>query len=226
MKSVYPAVDLDDPTLDERLAIDSEAIRNSRKADKRRSAARSSLNGLQNGPDGEKDSMLESMVQDTGSLDLDDDGHWDFYGHSSSRAFLRKMREQFGDLIGMAEPVGMSQQASREQQPQLLSPSSSSVNSPRFSGMPSTSELPTKECAINLCRNALDDACAILRFVHQPTFYAMVDRVYDRRPEDLGSEELKFIPLLYSTLALGSLFATDEESELQSHGLENAIDQG
>ena len=177
----------------------------------------------------EKDSMLESMVENTGSLDLDDEGHWDFHGHSSGRAFLRKMRDQFGDLMGKSDVYNTAflPSRSRDQNSQsLTSPPTSSVGSPMVQRAPNTNDLPPKACAILLCANALDDACAILRFVHQPTFYAMVDRVYDMRPEDLGPEENKFLPLLYSTLALGVLFATNERSQLINNGFDSAIDRG
>lgn len=175
--------------------------------------------------------MLESMVENTGSLDLDDEGHWDFYGHSSGRAFLRKMRDQFGDLMGKADiyntDFSSSPSRSRDQStPSLSSPPAFSVGSPLVQGVPNTNDLPTKACSISFCTNALDDACSILRFVHQPTFYAMLDRVYAMRAEELGPEELTFLPLLYSTLALGVLFATNERSQLINNGFDSAIDQG
>ena len=175
--------------------------------------------------DGEKDSMLESMVENTGLLDLDDDGYWDFHGHSSGRAFLRKMREQFGDLMGKPDAHGLPFLSSRPGSHPTNSPASS-MHSPVASRLPKSHDLPTKQCARMLCECALDDALAILRFIHQPTFYAMFDRVYDAPSEDLGSEELGFLPLLYSTIALGSLFARTEGSQLMTNGFENAIEQG
>lgn len=53
----------------------------------------------------EKDPMLESMVSNAGSLDLDDEGNLDFQGHSSGRMFLSKMRSQLGELIGKPEAI-------------------------------------------------------------------------------------------------------------------------
>ena len=226
LKSVYPEIDLEDSNIDERYSLETPVStkQDGRSTEQRRSSAQAKS---PKDVDGEKDSMIELMVQNTGSLDLDDEGHWDFYGHSSGRAFLRRMREQLGTLVGKPETIALPQFRSREQGSiSTPSPSASSVGSPLAPCWPSTSELPGKACARLICSNALDDACAILRFVHQPTFYAMFDRVYDSRPEDLGAEETKFIPLLYSALALGSLFATNERSQLQAHGLKNAIDQG
>lgn len=228
IKAVLPETDLDDPNVDgavlPRMTPTIKRENQSGNASQVRSWA---TNGIsQDGVDGDKDSMLESMVENTGSLDLDDEGYWDFHGHSSGRAFLRKMREQFGDLIGKAEGYSMPFMKNRSNSQPLNSPVGSSVSSPMASKLPNSDELPSKQCARLLCRNALDDACAILRFVHQPTFYAMFDRVYDNPSEDYTSEEYKFLPLLYSVLALGSLFATAEQSQLMTSGFETAIDQG
>ena len=227
LRDVLPEVNLDDPSWDASVQRKLHPL-----------VKQESIPGLpaqgepwvqegtpQQGSYGEKDSMLESMVEDTGSLDLDDDGHWDFHGHSSGRAFLRKMREQFGDLMGNPDAFNASHIKSRLG-PQSTSSPASSLHSPMGSQMPHTGQLPAKRCATQFCANALDDACAVLRFVHQPTFYAMFHRVYDTPSPDFGSQELKFLPLLYSVIALGTLFATAEQSELMTNGFENAIEQG
>ena len=171
--------------------------------------------------------MLESMVTNTGSLDLDDEGNWDFYGHSSGRVFLRKMREQFGDLMGQttdgqhALPFLKYKCTSQS----LESPKSSTDRS-HDRTLPNTRDLCHKNCALLLTSNALDDACAILRLVHRPTFDAMLHRVYDTPPEAHGDEENSFLPQLYAVIALGSLFARAEQSELQMYGYDNAFEQG
>ena len=233
IKSVLPDVDLDDQSLDSRFqstvqqpGIKHEAVQDSQA----QSLGWEGPNRKRAGTaETEKDSMLELMVETTGSLDLDDEGHWDFHGHSSGRAFLSKMRDQFSDLMG--KPSGSALLFPRNQRQDqtsqtLASPSSSSVSSAFGFRTPNINDLPRKDSTLRLCANALDDACAILRFVHQPTFYAMVDRVYDRPSEDLGSYDIKFLPLLYATIALGTLFATNERSELVSNGFDSAIEQG
>lgn len=186
------------------------------------------LEKKQQGSDGEKDSMLESMVANTGLLDLDDEGNWDFHGHSSGRVFLRKMREQFGDLMGQETPEFKSSpfvNYNRSGSQSVSSPRSA-VESPGNPKPAFTHDLPRKDCASLLSGNALDDAGAVLRLVHQPSYYAMLDRVYDIPSEEFGDEEKRFVPLLYSVLAFGALFARAEQSELQTNGYGNAIDQG
>lgn len=173
----------------------------------------------------ENESLLESMVDNTGSLDLDDQGNWDYHGHSSGLVFLRRMREQFGDLMGKSEGYGFSTLKARNLHLTLESPKSNG-DSPSELNVPNIHGLPTRDCARRLCGYALDDACAVLRFVHQPTFYDMLDRIYDMQPQSFGSEENRFLPLLYAAMALGCLFAKAEDSQLQINGYESAIDQG
>lgn len=179
------------------------------------------------GGDAEKDSLLESMVENTGSLDLDDQGHWDFHGHSSGIVFLRRLRAQFGDLMGNNEGRATAFLKSRRAQPQVFgSPRSATGESPTDSSLPNTHDLPSRDCAKQLCSTCLNDACALMRFVHQPTFYASFDKIYNTPPENFGHEENSFLPLLYMVLALGCLFGKDEASNLEQKGYESAIDQG
>ncbi|KAL8717952.1 MAG: hypothetical protein Q9225_004859 [Loekoesia sp. 1 TL-2023] len=172
----------------------------------------------------EEDSVLESMVHEAGSLALDDQGHWDFYGHSSGMIFLRRMREQFGDLLGKSDGIKIFFKSPSIAE-RFSTPGSSGA-SPMNPGLTNVHDLPAKVCARKLCSCALDDAAALLRFVHQPSFYLSFDRVYDTPPEEFTPTDQKFLPLLYSVLALGCLFAKAEESMLQSFGYESAIDQG
>lgn len=172
----------------------------------------------------EEDSLLESMVHEAGSLNLDDQGHWDFYGHSSGMIFLKRMREQFGDLLGKSDDTNIFTKSSivtgRLNSPRSPGPSSMSP------GLANVHDLPAKECAKKLCSWALDDAAALLRFVHQPSFYTMFDHIYSTPPEQFTSVDQNFLPFLYAVLALGCLFAKAEKSMLQSFGYESAIDQG
>lgn len=172
----------------------------------------------------EEDSLLESMVHEVGALNLDDQGHWDFCGHSSGMVFLRRMREQFGDLLGSSDGPKIFMR-STSVSGRLTSPKSPS-QSPMNPGYTNVHDLPAKECARKLCSCALDDAAALLRFVHQPSFYATFDRIYSTSPEEFTPHDQNFLPLLYAVLALGCLFAKAEESMLQSYGYESAIDQG
>lgn len=224
LKTVLPDVDLDNPNFE---AGVSQRMHGSVKHENSPVAVQGSSlspSALHQTEEAENESLLESMVENTGSLDLDDQGYWDYHGHSSGLIFLRRMREQFGDLMGKSEGYGFSTVKDRNLH-RLESPKSYG-DSPVDSNLPNTHDLPTRDCARSLCGYALDDACAVMRFVHQPTFYGMLNRIYDVQPEYFGNEENRFLPLLYAAMALGCLFARAEDSQLQINGYESAIDQG
>lgn len=226
---VLPDVDLNDPKFDggvpqlmhapanQNIDTQPQAL-----AEDRGSAARTK--GV---ADQENDSLLESMVENTGTLDLDDQGNWDFHGHSSGLIFLRRMREQFGDMLGQGEGQGRHTPFIRTHRiNQVLDSPKSAGESPSESNLPNTHDLPSRKVARELVESTLDEACALLRFVHQPTFYALFDRIYDTPPDQYGNEESKFLPLLYVVMAVGCLFNKNENSRLQSEGYVNAIDDG
>ncbi|MCJ1384814.1 hypothetical protein MMC17_007932 [Xylographa soralifera] len=228
LKTVLPDVDLDDPKLANAIPPNLHLAAGSRPRTQGGTSVRSAgtaSTAVSANAEVEKDSLLESMVQRTGSLDLDDRGYWDFHGHSSGLIFLRRMREQFGDSMGEVEGYGSTFLQSRPEARVFDSPRSA-TDSPMSSNVPNTHDLPSKACGRGLCRNALDDACALMRFVHQPTFYAMFDRVYDMPPDQYGNEEHRYLPLVYSVMALGSLFAKSENSKLEVEGYESATDRG
>ncbi|KAL8667181.1 MAG: hypothetical protein Q9202_000753 [Teloschistes flavicans] len=226
LRNVLPNVDLDDPSYD---AAATPQLQVKQETD-------ISSSGFGVAPqirpshspaigEAEKEALLESMVHEAGSLDLDDQGHWDFYGQSSGMVFLRRMREQFGDLLGKPEDSGKPFTKSSNISSRLSSPTSAN-GSPSDRNSIRTHDLPAKACAQKLCSCALDDAASLLRFVHQPTFYMMFDRAYDVPQEQLTSADQKFLPLFYSVIALGCLFAKAEQSMLQSYGYESAAEQG
>ena len=229
LKTVLPNVDLDDSKYD---AVGFQPMQGSaeehddgsvREGGNLVPAIKSNLSG-----EAETDSMLESMVKNTGSLDLDDRGFWDFHGHSSGLVFIRRMREQFGDMMGDSEAQGTPFAKPRASAPAPFftdSPSSAG-DSPSESNIPNTHDLPSKKCARELSEATLNEACAIFRFMHQPTFWSLFDRIYETPPDRYGNEENRFLPLLYMVLAVGCLFAKHETSVLKSEGYENAIDQG
>lgn len=177
-----------------------------------------------------QDAQLRSMIESTGQLDLDEAGHWDFHGGSSGTVFIRRMREQFGGLLGNDHSAPLFPRIPR---PPLVtsmfdSPRSS-TDSPYDAGLPNTMDLPSRETARALCNDSLERACSLLRFVHQPTFYELVDKIYDTPPENFGDSENRFLPLLYVVLALGCMFHT-EPGEDPNGPVQNTykagIDQG
>ena len=233
LRKVLPDVDLDDPQFDAGVPqrmhprIKQEASSHmSTSVPTELVPARPSKAGKRSS--GSSENLLESMVDHTGSLDLDDQGNWDYHGQSSGLVYLRCLREQFGDLMGKAEGYGMPfLKTSKIASPRSpINSPQSSMDSSLENSLPNTQDLPPRACAILLCENALDDACALMRIVHLPTFWAKFDRAYTLPPDQYRNAETRFLPLLYVVLALGAVFAKAERSHLQRWGYENAIDQG
>lgn len=172
----------------------------------------------------EQDAQLRSMIESTGQLDIDERGYLDFHGGSSGAVFVRRMRERFGDLLG--DNLG-SLFLPRLPPPKAMgslytSPRSSSIESPLDMDIPNTIDLPSREVAKKLCHDSLNCACALLRFIHQPTFYKMFDRIYDTPPEHFGDEENRFLPLLYVVLALGCMFNGNSAHNIEIGRIQNS----
>ncbi|KAK8172028.1 fungal-specific transcription factor domain-containing protein [Phyllosticta citrichinensis] len=173
-----------------------------------------------------EEGQLESMVRATGQLDLDEHGYWDYHGHSSGLSFVRKMREKF-DFMGNGESESSPFPATRPISYVFESPKSAqdSPSHLEISTLPGGAELPPKDKAIRLCDAAINDASSLLRIVHLPTFWRNLEQMYNKSPDDYGAQEHSFLPLLYTVLALGSLFARPTD-ELDEVGYENAINDG
>jgi hypothetical protein len=179
----------------------------------------------------DQDGQLRSMIESTGQLDLDEDGQWDFHGGSSGAVFINRMRQQFGGLLGGDKGTPFLPKLPRPYpgSTAVFDSPKSTTDSPFESGLPNTVDLPSREMARALVADSLGCACSLLRFVHEPTFNEMFDRIYDTPVENFGNEENRFLPLLYVVLALGCMFHTDptEDPNEPVHNTYRAgIDQG
>ncbi|KAL1857976.1 Gypsy retrotransposon integrase-like protein 1 [Paecilomyces lecythidis] len=221
LRVVLPDINLDDPRFDVHAA---EQVLAAVKKEKGASAKPSSAAQPEPTPDNGDESLLETMVENSGCLDLDDQGHWDYHGHSSGIIFMQRLRKQLGNsVVPELKPSPKSRPISHY----LESPKSASASeSPHDANLPPTHDLPPKAIARKLCHNAFYDACSLMRFVHEPSFYAMFDRIYDTPPEQFTNEEHAFLPLLYIVLSVGCLFSNDMDSTLDVAGYESAIGQG
>ena len=206
-----PSIDLDDPK------YDAHCVEQILEANK---IAFAKAPGHQHGF--EDDAQMRSMVDRTGSLDLDDTGYYDYHGNSSGYTFMRKFRATFGeDLFANSRSIENRSIVN-------LTGSPKSLHSSPFEGMSLSNDLPPKEVAIELCRNTIDDCCALQRPLHRPTFFKRLDSIYALDPENYTNEHVKFVPLLYSSMAVGCLFGRpdDNKSELDKKGYRSAIEQG
>ena len=229
LRLCFPNLNLDDPRLDTLIQKGALPGPNQNASAKRiqDSLFPASAEKQSSVPDSTTDSNLESMVRATGQLDVDDCGHWDYYGHSSGLNFLRRMGEEFGS-VARPDLLGDKALKSSRLKQQQSNGATSSPRSPHdtFSEATLADELPPRELALELCRNALEDAACIMCCVHQPSFYQSLDRIYERSFESYDNEDHRFLPLLYTAMALGCLFARGEQSKLERKGYPSATDEG
>jgi hypothetical protein len=172
------------------------------------------------------DSHLESMVKATGQLDLDEDGNWDYHGHSSGLSFMRRIQQDFGHIIGDRKPdLGLF--AKYRSYSQVIDSPNSNHLSPAESTPinNSSTDLPSKEEAQSLCDKALTDAGALLRVVHVPSFYKSLDRIYDTSSDNYTNADNSFLPLLYAVLALGTMFS-ESSTQVDRSTYEATIEEG
>jgi hypothetical protein len=167
------------------------------------------------------DSHLEAMVKATGQLDLDEEGNWDYQGHSSGLSFMRGLR-QFDDMFQIPSDNSPSM---RYRTMSHDSPSPSALSLAGSSTLPSGAVLPPKAEARILCDSAIIEYSAMLRVVHLPSFYKQMDRIYEVPAENYGSAEISFLPLLYAVLALGKLFSENDHG-LDGTGYDALTDEG
>lgn len=223
LRMLMPEIDLNDPAIDVAVAQGYIPGLNKPKTpgpEESKYPTSTPSGAIDNG----KDTNLESMVRAVGQLDLDEQGNWDYHGHSSGLSFVRRMREQLGSIMGpdtQATPFVKSRPMSQV----LDSPKSNYMESPMES-ISAGADLPAKELGRQLCSMSLSDAAVLLRPLHHPSFWRSFDRIYATHPDNYNDQDHRFLPLLYSVLALGCLFGKDEKSELNKLGYENAIDQG
>lgn len=171
-----------------------------------------------------KDTNLESMVRAIGQLELDEQGNWDYHGHSSGLSFVRRMREQLGDVMG-PETKSTPFIKSRPMSQVFDSPKSFNAESPLDAAVPGA-DLPSEDIGRDLCTTAIVDASVLLRAVHIPSFWQSFQRLYATPFENYSNQDHKFLPLFYSVIALGCLFGKDERSTLNKAGYESAIAEG
>lgn len=216
IRTALPGVELDDPKFD---AHSIEQILASAKH-KISATTTKSTNPPESTESTEED-QLESMITNTGSLDIDDRGNWDYHGNSSGVAFMRKLKPQFGDIT-LPDPRYLPY----PRYSQILESPKSTYDSPFDAHSPHHADLPPRETALELCRNTLDNCCALMRLVHKPSFYGRLHNLYDKDPEHYTNADRKFLPLLYSVIAVGCLYSKREGSDIGENGYEKAVERG
>jgi hypothetical protein len=117
-----------------------------------------------------------------------------FHGISSELAFLGSMRDKLGDGIEVGKTF--RSKANQNNMPRLFDPAPT---------LDDHACLPSRARAQELIDVGLD-AFPLMYILHRPTFDKRLDLIYTLDPKDYTLEDSRFLPLLYSVMALGRLF--------------------
>ncbi|KAK1750788.1 putative transcriptional regulatory protein [Echria macrotheca] len=220
LRKFMPDVDLSDPTLDPAVQQEFQKREQSRAQAKRPEREPGAVPESQ-------DAHITSMIESIGQLDINEGGEWDFHGISSGAVFLRRMKEHFQGLLGSDyrtpflfrpfRPAGMFS---------LDSPKLGAGGAFDVSSVPNVYELPPLEKVRSLSYYALNCATCLMRVVHQPTYYETLEKFYKTPQSSWGHEEHRFLGLLYSIMALGSMYNTSDDPGKPTVTHASAIEQG
>ena len=150
------------------------------------------------------DELLEATTTATGRLDVDGQGRCEYHGDFAGLAFLEQIGERCSQLLyaNSSKPGAFPRLSLRR----VFASENFSSRSSRPD--PTTLfQLPLRTTAQLLSQIALNDASCLMTFVDIPTFNKLLDRIYSTNPQDYTRVEELFLPLLYSTLAVGELFS-------------------
>lgn len=168
-------------------------------------------------------SLLGPVMENSGSLDVDHKGQWNYNGQSSTTIFMQRLQNQFGNLIA---PIPTRSRSKLVEQ--ILGEFASDIgvsqhrNAIHSSPVSVNCGLPSESRARELCLLSFDQACIYYYFVHKPSFWTLFDQIYATTSEDYGAEERAFLPLLCAVLSVGCLFSSTEHTQ---NG-ESAVMQG
>lgn len=216
-----PDVDLNDPNLDP--AVQQEF--RMREQARQKAAAASAQKKDQPRP-GALDGQLQSMVSSAGQLDLNESGDYDFHGTSSGSVFFKQMKKHFRTLLGRDYQIPFMPRPPRPSGVATLdsprpAPSTPWAPAPN----PSIYDLPPKDRAIALCSESLDNATCLLRIVHKPTFYGMLNSLYETPSDQFATEDRRNLALAYSAMALGCMYNVSDDSVPNSRPYKISIDE-
>ncbi|GAP90000.1 putative C6 transcription factor [Rosellinia necatrix] len=219
LRKFMPDVDLNDPNLDP--AVQQEF----RMREQARQKAAAAQRKDQAKP-GASEGQLQSMISSAGQLDLSDSGDYDFHGTSSGSVFFKQMKKHFRTLLGKDYQIPFMPRPPRPSGVTTLDSPRPTPSSPwATTPGPSISNLPPKERAIALCTESLDNATCLLRIVHKPTFYGMLDSLYDKPSDEYGTEDNRNLALAYSAMALGCMYDVSDDAVTRSPPYKISIDE-
>ncbi|ETS86285.1 hypothetical protein PFICI_00113 [Pestalotiopsis fici W106-1] len=158
-------------------------------------------------------------------LDLTETGEYDFHGSSSGAAFLSQIAQQFPGLFRYDSRLPFLPQSPSSFRSEALQ-HHGHAGEWTWQDKHDFLELPVRQLAQDLCDYAFSRASCILRVVHAPSFWKSFDHLYQGRPQRFTLEQRRFVGLLFSVMALGSMYDVDENDPTNPDHYAVAIHRG
>lgn len=168
---------------------------------------------------------LIPIAESAGQLDLTDTGEYDFHGVSSGAAFLRRITQHFPGLFRYDSRMPFLPPPHGTFRAKPLELPVYSAN-PWWQANYDFSKLPPRQLAHDLCEYSFSRASCILRVVHAPSFWKMFEKLYSDPPQTYTPEERRFVGLLFSVMALGSMYDVDENDPTNPDHYAVAMERG
>ncbi|CCF60235.1 hypothetical protein KAFR_0J01710 [Kazachstania africana CBS 2517] len=161
--------------------------------------------------------MLPGMPSDINTVDIPTFIQIlrNFKGNSNS--FLDDVVKEYRLIVDNESEQTASLQSPTYSSPDPLhrSTSTASVNgialersvTPQSIGREIKIILPPKPIALQFVYNTWHSCFVLLRIYHRPSFLKQLDELYETDPHNYTVEQMKFLPLCYSTMAVGALFS-------------------
>ncbi|KAH8846601.1 hypothetical protein MCOR02_011725 [Pyricularia oryzae] len=165
------------------------------------------------------------MVGSADQLDFTDSGEYQFHGISSGAAFLSRIYQHLPGLLRQDFQMPFLPRPSRPFDARPLELPVYSTNSWRQANH-DYSQLPPRDLARSLCECALNWGSCLLRVVHAPTFWVMLDTLYKEPTQLDASQQRRSIGLLFAVMALGSMYDVDENDPNNPDHYAVAIERG
>ncbi|KAH7322835.1 fungal-specific transcription factor domain-containing protein [Stachybotrys elegans] len=159
------------------------------------------------------------LIENQDQLRFTESGDFDFHGLSSGVVFLSHFTQHFPELLRYDSRIPFLPQAPRLYVPPVL-PGLAASSKYNYA------KLPPRELARMLCDYSFNHASCMLRIVHIPSFYRRFDAVYDAQESARDEGDVRYLGLLYSILALGSMYDVDENDPSNPDHYNEAINRG
>lgn len=154
--------------------------------------------------------LLESMVEANGRLNMNENGDYDYNGNCSGLLLVERIRERCDSLVDR-EPT-ITPRPGHLQRSHSGTPSARSFLHGHTRLYPLTT-LPSWGVALRYTNTAFSEAFSLFNFIHRPTFEAHLHDFYSARNAglELRVEDIRFEGLLNSLFALGETFGGFDE---------------